>query len=110
MRADFTAIQTQGQQGGSSVLDRVIKFVGDAFSKIGDVVNNDRIVSVTFAAGALTGVQVQHSLGFVPKSWDVVDLDTDARIWRSDNAAGVDSTQVFTFNASAPCNAKIRFA
>lgn len=114
-KADFTKISTQGSTGGSTVLDRVIGYIADAFRRLGDVVANDNLIPVTFSGAAMTpvlGVQVKHGLrtatggAYAPASWEVVRLDSNATLWESpsDNAA-----DHLVLNASAPCKATVRF-
>jgi len=77
-RANFTRLQTKGSEGGSDVLDRQIQHVQNAFEKLGDVVNNDRIQTVTFKAGV--PVTVGHGLGAPVKFYDVSMHSAPARI------------------------------
>ena len=60
-RADFTRLQTREAPGGSDILDQHAKHVEDAFNRLGDVVNNDRVQTVSFKAGVPR--TIAHGLG-----------------------------------------------
>lgn len=88
------------------MFDRLVQRLRDTFASLQHVVTNDRLVRVTFSAGN-TDVQVRHGLDGPPVSWEVVDRDTDANLWRSDTLET--RRDVIILRSSAPTTVTIRF-
>lgn len=107
-RARILVGGTAGQPGGSALLDRVVTAISTALESLGDVVNNDRTVTqrLTAAAG---DQRVFHGLKAPPKSWDVIDQDANAVVWRSPTANATPQ-DFLLFRTSADVTVTIRFS
>jgi len=91
---------------GSSVLDRILRRLKTTLDSLVKVVTNDRLIAVTFAA-ATTDTPVRHGLRGPVLTWDVVDRDADANVWRSDTV-NTNPLEVLILQASAPVTVTIR--
>lgn len=98
---------TAGQPGGSPVLDNVVEKVGSAFASLGDVVNNEALVTVSIPGGGVD-FEVRHQLGYIPKARDIVDIDANATIWRSPTV-NADPRNTVILRASAAVTVTLRF-
>lgn len=107
MRANFQSKATDGITGGSPILDRIINAISDAFARLGDIVTNNKIIPVTFT-GAGVDVSVAHGLSSAVTSFDVVDLDAAAIVFRSPTSNPQPRLTII-LRASAACRAKVRF-
>jgi len=107
VNANFKSQATAGKEGGSVLLDQIVNAISSVFARLGSIVTNTKIVPVAFTAGA-TDVIVAHGLGFAVTSWDVVDLDANAVVYRSPTSNPLPQRQII-LRASAACNAKVRF-
>lgn len=92
---------------GVTMIDRLVQRLRDTFASLQRAVTNDHIVTVTFTAGA-TDVQVRHGLTGPVDTWEVVDRDTDANLWRSPTV-NPDPRTYILLQASAPTVARLRF-
>lgn len=92
---------------GSPLLDRLVDQLTSVFKKLGSIVTNNKVVPAKFTTPA-TDVVVFHGLGFVYTSWDVVDIDANAVVYRSPTANNQPDRSII-LRASAVCNARIRF-
>jgi hypothetical protein len=107
MRPYKGPISTAGAEGGSTVLDRVINALVDVFDSLKKVVTNDVLVRHVFSA-ATTDSIVTHGLGFAPRTWEIVDQDANAVLWRS-GTRNERPTQTLIMQASAPVTVVLRF-
>lgn len=89
------------------LLDRIQAAIADAFDALKRTVTNDKIVSVTL--DNTRDWPVTHGLGHAPASWEVVDLDGNATVWRS-TAVNARPRDVILLRASAPVNVRVRFS
>ncbi len=76
----FQAPNTSGQEGGSTILDRLGDLIEESFESLRKAVLNDVLVPATLGAADTV---VTHGLGHLPETWEVVDRDADANVWRS---------------------------
>lgn len=106
-RSKLLVGSTAGQPGGSNILDRVVAAISSALEALGDVVNNDKVVTQRLVAAA-GDQKVFHGLGSAPKAWDLIDQDANAVVWRS---ATVNPTpqDYLLFRTTADVNVTIRF-
>ena len=98
----FQAPNTSDQPGGSTILDRLGDLIEESFDSLAQAVTNDVIVTATLGA---TDVIVTHGLGYPPKTWEVVDRDANATVWRT----AVATTKTITLRASASVKVALRF-
>lgn|SRR5678815_2036023 len=103
----FDFEDTDGKPGGSYLLDRLIKRIGDTFTSLARAVTNEHVVTVTFAA-ATTDTIVRHGLSGPPVTWEVVDITDNAVIWRSPTVSA--RRDLIILQASSPVTAKVRFS
>lgn len=106
-KARFNAISTASQPGGSAILDQVVTNVDTALRELGDIVTNDALVSVTFT-GAAVDTRATHKLGFVPRSWEVVDKTANINVWRS-LTVNADAKNTMLLQASGAGTVIVRF-
>lgn len=78
----FDVQDTASQQGGSTLLDSILRRLRTTLLSLSKAVTNDHLVSVVFLS-ASTDVQVRHGLRGTVLTWEVVDADADVRVWRS---------------------------
>jgi hypothetical protein len=93
---------------GSSLLDRIMRRLSTTIDSLTNAVTNDHLVSVTFLS-ASTDVIVRHGLDGPPVSWDVVDRDANANVWRSPTV-NIRPREVIILRASAAAIVLVRFA
>lgn len=86
-------------------IDRMMELIQKSFDSLLRAVTNDIIVTATIGTGDTV---VRHGLGAPPTSWEVVDINANAVVWRS---ATVNATpaQTIILKASAPVIVKLRF-
>lgn len=109
MKALFQAIKSMDQEGGSAVLDRVQDAISKAFTRIGDVMQNDRLIPAVFATlnGAIPDLKIAHGLGSAFKSWEVVRKSADANVWEA-ATTNPDPTRYIILSANAPVSIVLR--
>jgi hypothetical protein len=100
----FQPIQTDNAEGGSTILDRLMDLVAASFNALANVVCNDTIVK--FNLDNTQDWPVTHGLKAV-KTWEVVDRDANAVVWRS-TAVNTNPSTIL-LRASAAVNVKLRF-
>ena len=95
------------QDSEAGPLAKLFRRLRDTLGSLADVVTNDRLVRVTFAL-ATTDVAVLHGVGAPVRTWEIVDKDADANVWRS---ATVNNRlrDTIILQASAPVTVLIRF-
>lgn len=103
----FRSFATEGQPGGSLVLDRLVGELDETFRGLERAVTNDKLARATFVAPGVD-VTVTHALGAPPRTWEVVDLDAAAVVYRSPTVNAKPTTTII-LRASAPCIAVLRF-
>lgn len=99
----FQGFNSSNLEGGSTTMDRLIGNIAKFAGLLRKAVRNDALV--THAVGTSDTV-VPHGLGQVPTTWEVVDRDANAVVWRT---AAMTRVSV-TLRASAPVNVLIRFS
>lgn len=102
----FQPDNSTGQPGGSTFLDRMLDKVKASFDSLRGVVTNDVLVTATL--DNTRDWPVSHFLKGTPKTWEVVDQDANAVIWRS-KAANSRPSSVILLRSSAPVNVTLRF-
>jgi len=102
----FQPDNSTGQPGGSTFLDRMLAKVAASFDSLRGAVTND--VLVTASLDNTKDWPVPHGLDYAPKTWEVVDQDANATIWRSP-AVNARPAAVMLLRASAAVNVTIRF-
>jgi hypothetical protein len=103
----FTPFTTGGYDGGSPLIDRIISAVGDSFTSLLKAVTNDKLVRATL--DNTRDWPVTHALGYVPATWEVVDIDANATVWRS-KAVNARASSMILLRASAPVTVLLRFS
>ena len=106
MKANFETHRTVGKPGGSDILDTVQDFIARAFTRLGDVVQNDKLITVTFGM-AETDVKFAHGLGHVFLTWEVVRQNAAAVVWDSPTVNDAPDRFVI-LRASAPVTVVLR--
>lgn len=96
---------TAGKSGGSSLLDSILARLRNTLQSLAKAVTNDRLVRATIGT---TDTQVFHGLDAPPSTWEVVDRDADANVWRS-ATVNARPRHLILLVASAPVNVLIRF-
>jgi hypothetical protein len=98
--------QTEGKPGGSSLLDKFIVRLEATLDSLAKAVTNERLLTVALPV-ATTDVTVLHGLGAPVLTWEVVDRNANAVVWRSPtvNARPRDT---LILQASAPVTVLIR--
>lgn len=104
----FDSQNTEGNPGGSALLDRILERLSTTLSSLTKAVTNDRLVSVVFPS-ASTDVQVFHGLKGAPVSWEVVDKTADVNVWRS-STLNDRPRETIILQASADVTVLVRFA
>lgn len=111
VKANFNRTTTDGRPGGSAILDVVQDFIKQAFDRLGDVVTNSKLIDgVSFAinqAGAIPDVKVTHGLGSAWRTWEIVDKNADANVWRS-STPNPQPEKFLILSASGPVTLKLR--
>lgn len=107
MRPYKGPISTAGQEGGSTLLDRVLLALVDTLDSLKAVVSNDVLVRHTFGVAATDSI-VTHGLGFTPRTWEIVDQDASAVVWKS-GTRNSRPTLTIILRASAPVTVVLRF-
>lgn len=102
----FPHITTEGQEGGSTLLDRIIQSLTETFASLAKVVTNDRIVTVSLST---TPRDVYHGLTYPPTAIDVVGLNAGEAVYESPTF-NPDRRQFVTMLATGPVTAKLRFS
>lgn len=92
---------------GMGVLDRIFLRVRESLDSLAKAVTNDRLIPVTFTA-ATTDTTVFHGLGAPVLTWEIVDRDADANVWRSDTV-NARPRETIILQASAPMTVLLRF-
>lgn len=105
--SSFSPLNTSGAEGGSTLLDRIQALLKKALDALANgKLDNSTLVPATIAAVDTT---VYHNLGQPVASWDIVDRDANANVWRSPTVNGNPSRTII-LRASVPVNVVIRFA
>lgn len=102
----FPHITTEGQEGGSSLLDRIIQSLTETFASLAKAVTNDRIVTVSLST---TPLNVYHGLTFPPTSIDVIGLSAGEVVYESPVFNPL-RRQYVTMLATGPVTARLRFS
>ena len=102
----FRAENTSGQEGGSTILDRLMSAVEASFDSLKGAVLNDTLVRATLGTGDTV---VTHGLGYVPRTWEIVDRDANANVWRSPTVNQRASSTII-LRASAAVTVLLRFS
>lgn len=105
--AQLTVRNTDNVEGGSKILDQVVADVDAAFRGLGDVVNQDTLITVTFT-GAGVDTRVFHGLGHIPKSWEVVDVNAFVQFRRSPTVNADQKNTLLLQASAAPVTATFR--
>lgn len=101
----FTPPKTDGQPGGSTLLDRVLGMLQDTLASLSGAVTNDCLVTVSLAAGS--DLPVSHGLGYAPVTVEVVSKNANADVWES-STANTRRAQVLLMRASAAVTVTLR--
>jgi hypothetical protein len=101
----FNPPSSTGQPGGSTFLDRVLAMIQASLDSLARVVTDDVLVRALIG---VTDTPVTHGLGYQPRTWDVVDRDSNAVVWRS-GTVNQRASMVIILKASAPVTVQIRF-
>lgn len=101
----FPHITTEGQEGGSTLLDRIIQSLTETFASLAKVVTNDRIVTVQLSTAP---TNVTHGLPSAPAAIDVVGLNAGEVVYES-SVFNPNRRQYVTMLATGPVTAKLRF-
>jgi hypothetical protein len=102
----FPHITTEGQDGGSTLLDRIVQSLTETFASLAKAVTNDRIVTVSLST---TPLNVYHSLPSAPTAIDVVGLNAGEAVYESATFNPL-RRQYVTMLATGPVTAKLRFS
>jgi hypothetical protein len=97
---------TDGEPGGSRILDKALERLMTSFDSLRRLVTNDNLVRVTFPGGYATDVIVRHGLPAPPVSWEIVDKTADINVWRSPTVTA--RRDVLILQASAAGTVTIR--
>lgn len=92
--------------GGSTFLDRMLAKIAESFASLTNAVTNDTLVRVDL--DNTRDWPVAHGLGQPVRTWEVVDQDANAVIWRS-QAVNRAPKAVILLRASAPVSVLLRF-
>lgn len=101
----FQAPNTSGQEGGSTILDRIGDLIEESFDSLAQAVTNDVLVN---AAIAVTDTVVTHGLGHPVTTWEVVRRDGPGAVYES-STVSKDPSKTIILKASAAVNTMIRF-
>jgi len=102
----FPHITTEGQDGGSTLLDRIIQSLTETFASLAKAVTNDRIITVPLST---TPRNVYHGLTYPPAAIDVVGLDAGYAVYESQTFNPL-RKQYVTLLATGTVTAKLRFS
>lgn len=102
----FPHITTEGQEGGSTLLDRIMQSLTETFASLAKAVTNDRIVTVPLST---TPRNVYHGLPSAPAAIDVVGVDAGFVVYES-STFNPDRRQFVTMVATGTVTAKLRFS
>lgn len=107
--SSFSPLNTSGQPGGSQILDRMLAAIKRALDLLANQsIGNQNLVSA-FIAASPNDTVVSHGLGQMLQSWEIVDRDANAVVWRSPTANPT-PTLTIILRASAAVNVVLRFA
>lgn len=101
----FTPPKTDGQPGGSTLLDRILGLLQDTLDSLSRAVTNDCLVTVTLTSGS--DLPVSHGLGYAPVTVEVVNKNANADVWES-STANTRRAQVLFMRASASVTVTLR--
>jgi hypothetical protein len=93
-------------RGGSRLIDDLVDRLIGTFDSIRRLVTNDRLITVQFTTPSVD-VIVRHGLPGQALTWEVVDLDSNVVIWRSQTVTA--RRDVTILQASGAARAVIRF-
>lgn len=102
----FPHIITEGQPGGSTLLDRIIQSLTETFASLSRAVTNERIVTVSLSTSP---TNVVHGLTFPPTTIDVVGLDAGEAVYES-STFNPNRQRYVTLLSTGPVTAKLRFS
>lgn len=98
----FRAVNT-----GNTILDRMLSAIESALGSLAGAVTNDRLVTVAIGT---SDTPVTHGLGHPVRTWEVVDRDANAVVWRPPTTVNNRPAQVLILRASAAVNVKLRLS
>jgi len=102
----FTPFSTGEYDGGSPLIDRMVSAISDSFASLLRTVTNDKLVRTTL--DNTRDWPVTHGLGHKAVTWEVVDQDANATVWRS-KAVNPRDANVILLRASAAVSVLVRF-
>jgi hypothetical protein len=92
---------------GLDLVDRALQDIEASFMSLQQAVTNAKLVRATL--DNTRDWPVTHGLGYVPTSWEIVDKDAAADVWRS-SAVNPRQSTVMLLRASAPVAVIVRFS
>jgi len=101
----FDPPRTQGEKGGSQILDRILDKLKASFGSLAKVVTNDKLVGAVIAT---TDTKVYHGLGYPWTTWEVVDTGGVGVVYQSATVNPSPSTYII-LQGSAGVSVTLRF-
>lgn len=77
----FNALSSQGQPGGSSILDRIQQALSETLDSLKGAITNEGLITQAIPTGA--DVKVYHRLGRPPTTVEIVNRNANANVWES---------------------------
>jgi len=102
----FQPVNTSGQPGGSTILDRMLSAIADSIASLAGAVTNDVLVRTTL--DNTRDWPVVHGLGHAVQTWEIVDIDGSATVWQPATVNATPKTSIL-LRSSASVSVLIRF-
>lgn len=103
----WTRYQVSGRPDWAGLIDKMLVGLDNTLKSLTNAVLNDVLMTVSFGAAA-TDVRVFHGLRAPVRTWEIVDKNADANVWRSSTENPNESLFII-LQASAPVTVKLRF-
>ena len=101
----FIAEYSSQAPSGSTFLDRMLQRIEKAIGSLQKAVLNESLVTATIGTGDTV---VTHGLGAPVQTWEVVDINANAVVWKSATAPSNPRMQI-VLKASGTVTVKLRF-
>jgi hypothetical protein len=88
MKAQIEQFSTSKLPGGSTTMDRVFAAIVKGVKSLGNVVNNDTLITVTVAGAG--NFQLNHGLGQPVTTWEVVRRNSSAVVYEATPSVNTD--------------------
>lgn len=106
MIVPFQAPSTDGKEGGSKILDRVLAMLETSIGSLRRAVTNDKLVRI--ALDNSRDWPVTHGLGHAVQTWEIVDRNANATVWQPATRNATPASSIL-LRSSAAVSVLVRF-